>query len=222
MDPDFWHDRWRTDRIGFHQARISPMLAAHWDAVDAPRGCRVFVPLCGKSLDMPWLAGRGHRVLGVELSSLAVEAFFDALGLTPDTHASRYGTHHASGPYEIIVGDAFALDAELLAGCDAVFDRAALIALPPDLRTRYLRELYARLPNDCRGLLVTLEYPQQQKDGPPFSVAESEVRAGLAGTWDVAVIERRDVLANEPGFVADGVTALHTAAYRLLRKPHVS
>jgi len=217
MDPDFWQQAWREGRTRFHQDRISPMLAAHWDAVGAARGSRVFVPLCGKTLDMPWLAGRGHRVLGVELSPIAVDAFFDALGATPEIRASKYGRHHLAGPYELILGDAFALDAAALADCNAVYDRAALIALPPDLRTRYLGELYARLPAGCRGLVVTLEYPQVEKDGPPFSVGEAEVRGSLGRDWTVDLLERRDILADEPGFVAEGLTALSTMAYAIRR-----
>ena len=217
MDPDFWHDRWQTNQIGFHQQRISPMLAAHWDAVGASRGSRVFVPLCGKTLDMPWLVERGHRVLGVELSPIAVHGFFDALGVVPEVRASKYGKHYVAGPYELILGDGFALDATVLADCTAVYDRAALIALPPDMRTRYLRGLYAGLPAGCRGLLVTLEYPQHEKEGPPFPVGEAEVRAGLERDWSVDLLERRDILADEPGFVAEGLSALSTVAYALRR-----
>lgn len=218
MDPDFWHQRWQEGRIGFHQARITPLLERHWDAVGAPPGCRVFVPLAGKSLDMAWLAARGHRVLGVELSRLAVEQFFREHALTPDIRDSRYGTHFSAGDIELICGDAFDLDPEALVDCRAVFDRAALIALPPALRARYLHDLYARLPAGCRGLLVTLEYPQHEKQGPPFSVAENEVRAGLEAGWTVDVLERRDILDREPGFAAEGVTALSTVAYALRRE----
>jgi len=218
MDPDFWKQAWREGRTRFHQERISPMLAAHWDAIGAARDSRVFVPLCGKTLDMPWLVERGHRVLGVELSSIAIDGFFDALGTTPDVRVSKYGRHHVAGPYELILGDVFALDAAALADCDAVYDRAALIALPPDMRERYLRESYAGLPPGCRGLVVTLEYPQAEKEGPPFPVREAEVRAGLEPDWDVALLERRDILADEPSFVAEGLTALSTVAYALRRR----
>lgn len=218
MDPNFWHQRWQEGRIGFHQERITPLLEGHWDAIGASPGSRVFVPLAGKSLDMAWLAARGHRVLGVELSRLAIEQFFDEHALTPEIRETRYGTHYSAGDIELICGDAFDLDAAALADCQAVFDRAALIALPPELRTSYLRELYVRLPAGCRGLLVTLEYPQHQKQGPPFSVDEAEVRAGLAAGWSVEVLERRDILDREPGFAAEGITALSTVAYALQRE----
>ncbi|NZA28481.1 thiopurine S-methyltransferase [Luteimonas sp. SJ-92] len=219
MHPEFWHQRWQEGRIGFHQERITPLLERHWDGVGAAPGSRVFVPLAGKSLDMAWLAARGHRVLGVELSRLAVEGFFEEHGLVPERRESRYGIHYGAGDIELICGDAFGLDADLLAGCEAVFDRAALIALPEDLRRPYLGELYARLPAGCRGLLVTLEYPPHEKEGPPFPVAEAEVRAGLERDWRVDVLERRDILDREPRFAEEGVTALATVAYALQRLP---
>ncbi len=218
MDAEFWQQRWRDGRIGFHQERVTPLLERHWDTVALPLGSLVFVPLAGKSLDMLWLAARGHRVLGVELSQLAVEQFFAENSLQPTIRESRHGVHYATGEIELICGDAFALDAGALAGCTGVFDRAALIALPPQLRERYASELYVHLPSGCRGLLITLEYPQHEKAGPPFSVDENEVRALYAGDWNVALLERRDIIAEQPGFIADGVTALDTVTYRLQRR----
>lgn len=220
MDPEFWNERWREGRIGFHQQQVTPLLERHWDGIGVPAGAQVFVPLAGKSLDMAWLAARGHAVLGVELSELAVAQFFDEHGLTPDVRRSRYGTHYRAGAIELVAGDAFALDAEALADCAGVFDRAALIALPPALRIRYARELYAALPPGCRGLLVTLEYQQHEKVGPPFSVPEDEMRDLYGADWRIEVVERRDILAEQPGFIADGVTALETVAYRLERGTH--
>lgn len=218
MEPDFWHQRWRDGQIGFHQERVTPLLEQYWDAVGLPPGSRVFVPLAGKTLDMVWLAARGHRVLGVELSQLAVEQFFAGNGLSPAIRESKYGIHYRAGEIELVCGDAFALDAEALADCSGVFDRAALIALPPELRLRYASGLYVHLPAGCRGLLVTLEYPQHEKDGPPFSVPEAEVRALYEPDWSIEVLERHDILASQPGFVAEGVTRLDTAAYRLRRR----
>ena len=218
MDPDFWNQRWQEGQIGFHQDAPTPLLLRHWPSLDLPVGSRVFVPLAGKSRDMAWLAAQGHRVLGVELSALAVEAFFAEHRLQPQRHDSRYGTHYTAGGVELICGDAFALDESALADCSAVFDRAALIALPPELRQRYVGELYAKLPNGCRGLLITLEYPQQQKAGPPFAVEETEVHALYDRDWTLSVLERSDILASQPGFVADGVTSLHNVGYRLQRR----
>ena len=218
MDPEFWHQRWRDNQIGFHQDKPTPLLLKHWDAVGVAAGACVFVPLAGKSLDLAWFAAQGYRVLGVELSQLAVEQFFAEHGLVPAIAESRHGLHYVAGAIELICGDVFALDADALAGCDAVFDRAALIALPPDLRRRYAREVYARLPRGCRGLLVTLEYPAHEKPGPPFSVPADEVRALYGEDWELELLERRDILAQQPGFQAEGVTDLHTSAWRMQRR----
>jgi thiopurine S-methyltransferase len=218
MDHEFWRERWQSNNIGFHQTEPTPLLQKHWPAVGAAGECRVFVPLAGKSLDMLWLAAQGHRVLGVELSQLAVEQFFAEHGLVPRLSESRYGTHYHTGAIELICGDAFALDDTVLADCAAVFDRAALIALPAELRQRYVDALYARLPAGCRGLLITIEYPAHEKQGPPFTVTESEVRDRYNANWNIELLERRDILAMEPRFAADGVTALDTCAYRLQRR----
>ena len=217
MNPDFWHQRWQDNQIGFHQAAPTPLLLKHWPSLGVPAGAKVFVPLAGKSLDMPWFAAQGHRVLGVELSELAVAQFFAENGLRPEIRDTHYGRHYEAGGIELILGDAFGLDADLLRDCDAVFDRAALIALPPELRRRYANELYAKLPAGCRGLLITLEYPQAERDGPPFSVPGDEVRALYGRDWDIDLLERRPIPPEHPGFVS-GVSRLDTAAYALRRR----
>lgn len=216
MHPDFWHQRWQQNQIGFHQSTPTPLLQKHWPALGVAAGARVFVPLCGKSLDLAWLAAQGHPVLGVELSRLAVEQFFAEHGQQPAVEDSRYGTHFRAGDIEIICGDAFGLDAALLANCAAVFDRAALIALPPTLRQRYVGELQARLPTGCRGLLITLEYPQDERDGPPFPVPEQEVQGLYGGNWSIELLERRAIPPDHPGFVG-GVSRVDTAVYGLHR-----
>ena len=217
MHPDFWHQRWADNQIGFHQDAPTPLLLKHWGSLGVAPGAKVFVPLAGKSRDMAWLASQGHRVLGVELSQLAVEQFFAEHGLQPDTRESRYGRHYEAGGIELVVGDAFGLDAELLRDCAAAFDRAALIALPADVRLRYARNVYAALPAGCRGLLVTLEYPQAEREGPPFSVPQDEVQALYEADWRVELRERRPVPPDHPGFVA-GVSRLDTAVYALQRR----
>ena len=214
MQPDFWHQRWTDNQIGFHQSAPTTLLLKHWPKLGAPAGATVFVPLCGKSLDMAWLASQGHKVLGVELSQLAVEQFFSEHALTPETHASQYGTHYRAGGIEIIHGDAFGLDTDVLAPCTALFDRAAMIALPPSMRAQYADELYARLPTGCHGLLVTLEYQQAERDGPPFAIAESEIRERYSPTWDVDVLERRPIEPDHAGYVG-GVSKLDTTVYGL-------
>ena len=218
MDADFWLQRWNEGRIGFHRDEVMPLLQKHWPALGVAAGGRVFVPLAGKTLDMHWLAAQGHEVLGAELAPRAVEAFFAEAGVQPVVNADADGIHHRAGPIDLVQGDVFALSPALLGSMAAVYDRAAIIALPPPMRARYVAEVYGRLPAGSRGLLITLEYPQAEKDGPPFSVDEAEVRRLFAPGWDVDLRERRDILDQEPRFREEGVTALSTAVYRLTRR----
>ena len=218
MDAGFWTQRWQEGRIGFHQQRVTPLLQQYWDAVGVAPGARVFVPLAGKTLDMAWLASRGHEVLGVELSPIAVSQFFAEQSLRPNVHAAADGVHYRAAGIELVCGDIFALDARSLERCDGLHDRAALIALPPAMRERYVWDVHARLPSGCRGLLVTIDYPTSEKQGPPFTVDADEVHRLYDRDWLVELLERRDILDQQPGFVAEGVTALHTAAWRLRRR----
>lgn len=217
MDAAFWHQRWQEGRTGFHNDRVMPLLEQHWASLELAAGSRVFVPLCGKTLDMAWLAAQGHRVLGVELSRIAIGQFFEENGLAPAVRESPLGTHFTAGAIEIICGDAFALDAATLAGCAAVYDRAALIALPRPMRDAYVGDLHARLPSGCRGLLITLEYPPREKAGPPFPVDADEVRRLYARDWAIECLERRDILASQPRFADEGVTDLHTTVWKLTK-----
>lgn len=218
MHPDYWHARWNDGRTGFNQPDGNPLLQRHWSTLRLPSDSQVFVPLAGKSPDLLWLAARSHRVLAVELSPLAVEQFFAENGIEPTVTRSRYGVHHRAGDIEIICGDVFDLDGEALADCTAFYDRAALIALPAPLRQRYADEVYAVLPANCRGLLVSLEYPPAELDGPPFAIDETQVRALYQRDWSIEVLERQDILANQPAFQAQGLTAMHNTAYQLRRR----
>lgn len=215
MDADFWLARWREGRIGWHQDEVDRLLQKHWPGLDARAGETVFVPLCGKSLDMAWLAGNGYPVLGVDLSLAACEAFFDELGAATDRREEAGIPCLQAQGVTLYAGDLFALPAELVGGASLVYDRAALIALPADMRPAYVDAVYGTLPAGARGLLITLEHPPGERGGPPFAVPEAEVRALLEPEWQVVLAERRDILEHEPRFAAEGVSALHTCVYRL-------
>lgn len=179
MEPDFWNARWREGRIGFHEGRPNAHLSRHVARLGARR--RVLVPLCGKAEDLAWLAGQGHEVVGVELVEDAVRAFFSEHGLTPTVTPRGAHTEYAAAGLTLLAGDFFATTRELLGPVDALYDRAALIALPPAMRTRYAAHLLGLLPKGAPGLVITLEYPQAAMPGPPFSVPEAEFRAHYAG-----------------------------------------
>ncbi len=215
MDKDFWQQRWREGQIGFHQTRVMPLLQKHWPALGLPANSRVLVPLAGKSRDVAWLAEQGHHVLAVELAAIAVEQFFAEHGLTPTIRDSIVGRHYTAGRIEFICGDIFDLDAATLAQCTGCYDRAALIALPSDMRRHYVAHVYGGLPDGCRALLLTLDYTQAKMDGPPFAVGGDEVRRLFAPEWDIDRLETRDILGQESRFAERGLDWLHTSVYRL-------
>jgi len=217
MEPKFWQERWARNQLGFHLPEVNPYLERHWPSLALAEGAKVLVPLCGKSLDLMWLATQGHRVLGVELSEQAVEAFFSEQSLTPRITQRGVFTVYQADLIEVWCGDFFALDAEVLADCTAVYDRAALIALPPLMRSQYTEQLNNMVRPGCQGLLITLDYDQTQKAGPPFAVTDEEVKVLLGAHWSLQVIEKQDILGESWKFVQDGVTGLDERVYRVAR-----
>jgi thiopurine S-methyltransferase len=216
MNPDFWQARWRAGEIGWHAAEINVHLQEQWPRLEARPGERVFVPLCGKTLDLLWLAGQGHRVLGVEISALAVDAFFAENGLRPEITDEGPFLRYRADEIEILCGDFFALSGEHLDGVTAVFDRASLIAMPPQMRPRYAMQLQGILHPENKVLLVTLDYDQARMSGPPFSVQDDEVRALLGGRFRIQRLAELDVLAENERFRQRGLTRLLERVYALM------
>jgi thiopurine S-methyltransferase len=183
---DFWHEKWRQGSIGFHEAQPNAYLTRHhaWLA-----GCRrILAPLCGKAHDLAYLAARGHEVVGVELVEDAVRQFFAEHETTPTIEARDGFAIYAAGPITVLAGDVFATTSELIGGIDGIYDRAALVALPAELRARYVSHLHEIAPRARRTLLISIEYPPGALQGPPFCVDESEVRA-LFRDAEVRVID---------------------------------
>lgn len=185
METEFWHQRWQEGRIGFHQPTPNAQLLEHWQGLGLARGSKVFVPLAGKSTDMIWLLAEGYAVLGVELSRVAVEAFFAENNLEcEEDNRGDFAVFRAQN-IEFLCGDFFALGPENLASVDAVYDRAALIALPPAMRAKYAAHMIACLPPGAPMMLVTLEYPQPEMEGPPFSMSDAEVAQIYSAEFDI-------------------------------------
>jgi thiopurine S-methyltransferase len=218
MDPVFWQERWQTRQIGFHQSSIHPFLERWWPTLHAEPPGRVYVPLCGKSLDMIWLAVRGHRVVGTELVGAAVQEFFGEVGTAAQSEVIGPFRRHVAGSFEILEGDAFALTPELLGPVQGAYDRAALVALPPAMRERYVASFARLMPTGSRTLLVAFEYPQRLKAGPPFSVEPDEVTRLYGRDFVVRELERVDIIGASPKFAEAGIPALHEVAYALERK----
>ncbi|RAU47426.1 MULTISPECIES: thiopurine S-methyltransferase [unclassified Pseudomonas] len=218
MGPEFWLERWAINQIGFNQAEVNPYLTQLWPELQVKPGERVLVPLCGKTIDLHWLLDQGHHVVGAELSEKAVAAWFSEARLTPETEVRGAFTVYRYGACEIWCGDFFALQPEDVGDCTAFYDRAALIALPAEMRWRYVEQLNRLMAQDSRGLLITLDYDQSQIAGPPFALDEDEVQQLLSPEWRVKQVGEWDVLEKSAKFKQAGATHLMEHAYRLFRR----
>ena len=218
MHEEFWQARWARNEIGFHLKEVNPHLQACWAQLAVPAGSEVLVPLCGKSLDMPWLAAQGQRVLGIELAAKAVTDFFAEQGLAPAVRADGALQRHEDAGIAVRQGDFFAVEPAQTAGCTAFYDRAALIALPAEMRRRYVAQLQRLLPAGAVGMLVTLDYPQEQMSGPPFAVDDAEVRALYGEGWELELLLCSDALEGNWRFIERGLSRLEERVYRLRRR----
>jgi len=215
MQLEFWQERWARNQIGFHQDSINLHLASFWSQLNAaPHAC-VLVPLCGKSRDLLWLRAQGHTVLGVEVSRIAVEAFFAENELQATvTQQGAFERWEADG-LVILCGDFFDLQAEDVAMCSVVYDRASLIALPPEMRQQYVNHLLEILaPASCM-LLITLHYDQSLADGPPFSVETQEVYDYYATWFQIKPVRTVDALEDLPGFKRYGIEQIDETVFLL-------
>jgi thiopurine S-methyltransferase len=192
MEPNFWHNRWQTNQTGWHEPAVNPLLITHFPSLHVPPGGQVFVPLCGKSLDLGWFLSQGYRVVGAELSELAVTQLFAELGLEPHIAEAGMHKHFRQEKIDVFVGDLFDLSREILGPVDAVYDRAALVALPEAMRERYtahLKSLTAFAPQ----LIIGYEYDQTVVPGPPFSVTPDELHRHYSDSYTLTPLARVDV-----------------------------
>ena len=218
MDTEFWKARWRANEIGWHEGRANALLAAHWPALGLAKGSIVFVPLCGKSADMAWLAAQGHHVIGVELSEIAVRDFFAENGLDPKRTSQDGFEVSSAGGIEIWRGDFFQLQRRHLTGVAGVYDRASLVAMPPTMQPAYAAKLTEIVPEAAPMLVLTFDYDQSLMAGPPFSVPTARVEALYGQQFTINELERRDALASRPDLQARGLTQAHTPVNVLRRR----
>ena len=216
MDPDFWLQRWQENKIGFHLDEVNPLLVAHFPKLHIPPPARVFVPMCGKSVDMVWLRAQGYEVVGVEISPVAIEAFFREQHIPAVPQIVDGLTRWQADGLSIWCADFFALSASQIGEIDVTYDRAALIAMPEQRRMEYARKLL-EITASAPQLLITLDYPQSQMSGPPFAVSQDEVGRLYGSTYPTLSTphESVDILPTEARFVERGLTALYENVYLL-------
>lgn len=215
MSPDFWQARWREGRIGFHEGKPNEHLVAFMDHLGLA-SARVLVPLCGKSVDLAWLAARAKEVVGVELVTTAVETFFAEQNLEAERRALGELTAFTCANLTIYAGDFFALTPSLAGTFDVCFDRAALVALPPALRERYVAQCRALSGPDTRTLLVTFDHDGPTTE-PPFSVPPDVVRA-LYTSEAITELAVRDVFDPAGPHAARGATRASEHVFLIERR----
>jgi thiopurine S-methyltransferase len=218
MDIEFWEQRWQQNQIGFHLDQANPVLVKYLPELNLLAGSQIFVPLCGKTLDLIWLAKSGYSVTGVECSRIAVESFFREHDLQYQQIENPPLTTFHAGDIRIIQGDFFSLQNNILQDNELVYDRAALIALPEEMRKRYVNKLFELLPAQTAILLITLEYNQSAMPGPPFSVSESEIQKLYSKRFDISKRQQSDVIQEQPQFRKRGLDSILETVYWLKPK----
>lgn len=218
MELGFWEQRWQENQIGFHLPDVNPYLIRHWADLNIIPGSEVFVPLCGKSRDMIWLASQSYKVIAIECSRLAVEAFFEenqlSYNLLKDQRFNRYQSENIT----ILQGDYFNLISEDLLNISAIYDRASLVALPESMRQQYADKLISITPEQASVMLITLEYDQAKMGGPPFSVTDPAVRKLYTSAFEIEKLQQLDILDEQPRFREKGLDYLVESIYRLKKR----
>ncbi|WP_111894742.1 thiopurine S-methyltransferase [Acinetobacter sp. MB5] len=187
MQEEFWHKRWENNQIGFHQIKPNPFLIEYFSALNVKPHARIFVPLSGKTLDISWLLAQGCRVVAIELSQIAVDALIEQLGLQFEISTSGTLTHYYHPQIEIFSGDFFQLSEAQLGSVNAIYDRAALVALPENMRSQYAQHLI-KITHTAPQFLISYEYDQTLFEGPPFCVNRAEVERLYAKDYCLKIL----------------------------------
>jgi thiopurine S-methyltransferase len=214
MEASFWIDLWREGRSGFHQAIVQSTLERFWPSL--PAGSTVLVPLCGQSLDMLWLEQQGLEVTGVELAEQAAEEFCAendlAFTVAEEKGCTVYRLHEKN--IRIVIDDFFRFaETNEDRKFDSLYDRAALVALPKEIREDYVTACRGLLRSQPAGMLITLEYPQDLMQGPPFSVPVAEVQKLWPGR--LSCLDCADVLDSLPKAKEAGISQLKEYSWLL-------
>jgi thiopurine S-methyltransferase len=220
MDKEYWHHKWQAREIGFNQSIPNKLMQRYFSTLQLAPGSRVFVPLCGQSIDMLWLASQGYQVVGVELSSIACSAFFNEHKIPVKIREIDGFILYISEDVTLFSGDFFKLNNEILGEINAVYDRAALIALPENTRKSYARHLTQLMVSGTTMLLITTTYNQNEMQGPPFSVDEQEIRALYGAHFAINPLYRKQFDV-PPHLQSKGLLQATENAFLLVRSKRV-
>jgi len=205
LEISYWISRWEKDKTGWHQQQVNPKLRKYWKSLNISPNPTVLVPLCGKSIDLQWLSDQAQKVIGIEVSEKAVREFLEQ-------HAGDYTTQHhgefvvyQSDAFEIWQGNYFHMKSSFLGPIDAVYDRAALVSMPPAKRVAYAKKLRELIENRAKILLISFDYPQQEMNGPPFSVPFEEIRQHYGPQYEIEVLHKENMIESVRKFNRRGL-----------------
>jgi len=198
MNNEHWLERWEEKNIGFHEESINSLLIKHFKTLNLSRNSRVFVPLCGKTTDISWLLMLGHDIVGVELSEIAVKELFEELHILPKISKLNNIIHYHTTGIDIFVGDIFDIDASMVGKIDAIYDRAALVALPKEVRIKYTQHL-RELSNNAPQILFCCEYDQNLMKPTPFSIEQEEIEEHYKSHYKIKLLERAMIIGGLKG-----------------------
>lgn len=198
MEEHFWVTKWKNNEIGFHQSAANPLLVKHFNDLSLDKGSRVFIPLCGKTLDIKWLLSQGYQIVGAELVEDAIEQLFVDLEIEPNISKINNMLHYSAQNIDIFVGNIFDLSSEIIGKTDAIYDRAALVALTKKMRERYTAHIIT-MTNKAPQLLISYVYNQNLIAGPPFSIADEEVIQHYDGTYKLTRLESVEIVGGLKG-----------------------
>ncbi len=192
MELSYWQSRWRKGNIGFHMDEGYPGLKKHWEKLSIGSSCKVLVPLCGKSMDLIWLAQRTELVTGVEVADEAVESFFSENNLSPTVSNKGLFEIWRANNIEIWKGDFLKFPEHNTVTFDLIYDKAALVALPQDFRKKYVQKIIRLTGKGAIYLLHHFIYPENEMTGPPFSVTPNEIDT-LFQNYDQTILEDNEL-----------------------------
>lgn len=198
MDKEFWINKWQKNELGFHKSEPNPLLIAHLKTLNLHAGSRLFLPLCGKTNDINWLLNQGYKVVGIELAKQAIDELFNELHIQPTITQLKELKLYQAENIDIFLGDFFNLSQQQLQHIDAVYDRAALVALPNSTRKQYSQHLRT-ISKSAKQLLISYEYDQNQIAGPPFAVTNAEIEQLYGSHYQIKLLYSEQVKGGMKG-----------------------
>jgi thiopurine S-methyltransferase len=216
-DHDYWQNKWQADDIGFHKGEANPTLLRFFPDLELEVGDQVFVPLCGKSLDMKWLLDQGYDVVGVELSEIAIKTFFEEHDLVYDSYDFPGYVVYEGDHIKLLQGDIFNLDLDATGECQGFYDRAALIALPPQLRQKYVDRVCAVLEPGAKGIVSSVDYTSPEEVGPPFNITVDQFQK-LYKKFDMDLVGENLKATAPKKLIAKGIETVHEYVYQIIKQ----